>query len=64
MTGELPKYGAVLVLVVRSLHPTVLRGVAHVPEDKYREGRHALPLFGIERFVERLPRLGEFIEIG
>jgi hypothetical protein len=63
MTGELPKYGAVLVLVVRSLHPTVLRGVAHVPEDKYREGRHALPLFGTKSLVEGLPRLSELIQI-
>ena len=33
-------------------------------EYKDREGGHALPLFGTKSFVERLPRLGEFIQIG
>jgi hypothetical protein len=63
MTGELPKYGAVLVLVVRSLHTTVFHGVAHIAKHKDREGCHALPLFGTKSFVEWLPRLSELIQI-
>ena len=59
----LPKYGAVLVLVVRSLHTTVFHGVAHIAKHKDREGRHALPLFGTKRFVEWLPRLSELVQI-
>src|SRR6516162_10239907 len=63
MTGELPKYGAVLVLVVCSLYRTGFHGGAHVAEDKYREGGHALPLFGTKSLVEGLPRLSELIQI-
>src|SRR6516165_10215784 len=63
MTGELPKYGAVLVLVVRSLYTTVFHGVAHIAKHKDREGRHTLPLFGTKSLVEGLPRLSELIQI-
>ena len=56
-----PTWYSVLVL---SLRTTAVCGITHIVEYKDREGRHTLPLFGIERFVERLPRLGEFVQIG
>src|SRR5262245_8094937 len=43
---------------------TPFYGVAHVMEYKDREGRHALPLFWTKSFVQWLPRLGEFVQIG
>jgi hypothetical protein len=60
---KLRKYKPTSILVVCSLHATVFHGVAHIPEHKYREGRHALPLFGTKRFVKWLPRLSELIQI-
>jgi hypothetical protein len=35
-----------------------------IVEYKDREGCQALPLLGTKSFVEWLPRLGEFIQIG
>ncbi len=52
-----------LVLIVR-LRTAPFYGITHIVEYQDRNGRHALPLFGIKRFVEWLPRLGEFIQIG
>src|SRR5262249_46508038 len=43
---------------------TPFYGVAHVVEYKDCEGRHALPLFWTKSFVQWLPRLGEFVQIG
>jgi hypothetical protein len=43
---------------------TLFYDIAHIVEYKDREGRHALPLLGTKSFVEWLPRLGEFIQIG
>ncbi len=51
------------VLVVRLCTPP-LYDITHIVEYKDRDGSHALPLFGAKRFVEWLPRLGEFIQIG
>ena len=51
-------------VLVLSLRTTSFHDITHIVEYKDREGRHALPLFRIERFVEWLPRLGEFIQIG
>ena len=55
------QFASVLVLRLRT---TSFNDITHIVEYKDREGRHALPLFGIKRFVEWLPRLGEFIQIG
>src|SRR6478752_3111178 len=52
-----------LVLVLR-LRTAPFYGITHIVDYKDREGGHALPLFGTKRFVEWLPRLGEFIQIG
>ena len=38
-------------------------GLTLIEEYKDRDGRQALP-FAPKRFIEWLPRLGEFIEIG
>jgi hypothetical protein len=54
-------FASVLVLRLRT---TPLYDITHVVEYKGRECPHALPLFGTKRFVEWLPRLGEFIQIG
>jgi hypothetical protein len=42
----------------------MFHSVAHVAEDKNREGRHALLLFGTKSFVEWLPRISELVQIG
>jgi hypothetical protein len=52
------------VLVVLRLRTTPIYDIAHFAKYKDRESRHALPLFWTKRFVEWLPRLGEFIQIG
>ena len=54
-------FASVLVLRLRT---TPVYDITHIVEYKDRECRHALPLFGTKRFVEWLPRLGEFIQIG
>jgi hypothetical protein len=54
-------FASVLVLGQRT---APVYGITHIVEYQNRDGRHALPLFGIKRFVEWLPRLGEFIQIG
>jgi hypothetical protein len=51
------------VLVLR-LRTTPFYGFTHIVEYKEREGRHVPPLFGTERLIEWLPRLGELIQIG
>ena len=59
------RYGSnylALVLVV-GLRTAPFYGITHIVEYQDRDGRHALPLFGTKRFVEWLPRLGEFIQI-
>ena len=50
------------VLVLRLFTATIY-GITHLVEYKDPEGRHALPLFLTHRIVERLPRLGEPIQI-
>src|SRR6185312_13858227 len=60
------RYGSnyfALVLVV-GLRTAPFYGITHIVEYQDRDGRHALPLFGTKSFVEWLPRLGEFIQIG
>ena len=54
-------FASVLVLRLRT---TPFYSITHIVEYKDRDGPHALPLFGAKRFVEWLPRLGEFIQIG
>jgi hypothetical protein len=51
-------------VVVLRLRPTPFYDITHIVEHKDRDGRHALSLFGTKRFIEWLPRLGEFIQIG
>ena len=51
-------------VVVLRPRTTPFYGITHIVEYKDREGRHALPLFGTKSFVEWLPRLCEFIQIG
>ena len=53
------------VLIICSLdRPKPIRRITHIAEYKDCEGRHLLPLFGTKRFVQWLPRLGEFIQVG
>ena len=58
-----PNYSASVFVLGRLRTPPV-RGITHIAEYKDGEGSHALPLFGTERLVERLPRLGELIQLG
>lgn len=51
-------------VVIRLRGPAPFYSITHIAEYKDCDGRHALPLFGIQRFVEWLPRLDEFIQIG
>ena len=51
------------VLVILRLFTATIYGITHLVEYKDPEGRHALPLFLAHRIVERLPRLGEPIQI-
>jgi hypothetical protein len=53
-----------LPVLVLKLRTPPLYDITHVVEYQGRECPHALPLFGTKRFVEWLPRLGEFIQIG
>ena len=55
-------YLASVILV--ELRTASVYGITHIVEYQDRDGRHALPLFGTKRFVEWLPGLGEFIQIG
>ena len=51
------------VLVILRLFTATIYDITHLVEYKDPEGRHALPLFLAHRIVERLPRLGEPIQI-
>ena len=51
-------------VLVLGLRTTPVYDITHIVEYKDRKSPHALPLFGTKRFVEWLPRLGEFIQIG
>jgi hypothetical protein len=52
-----------LSILVLRLRTTPVYGITQIVEYKDRKGPHALPLFGTKRFVEWLPRLGEFIQV-
>jgi hypothetical protein len=52
------------VFVLSSLRSAPFHDITHVVEHKDCERSHALPLFGTERLVQRLPSLGELIQIG
>lgn len=52
------------LIVFVSLRTTPVYGIAQVMQDKDREGRHALFLFGTESLIERLPGFGEPFQVG
>src|SRR5215831_11555991 len=53
-----------LLVVVLSLRPTLFDGLAHIMQDKEREGRHALLLFRTESRIEWLPGCCEPLQVG
>ncbi len=55
---------ALQLVVLVSLCAVLFCGIAHVMQDKDREGRHPLLLFGAESLIERLPGVGELLQVG
>jgi hypothetical protein len=62
--SRLSNYHQPLVVVLRRLHTTLFEPIAHFMKRKNRECGHALSLFGGESLIERLPRFGEFPQVG
>jgi len=52
------------VVAVLELRTASFCGIAHIVDYKDREGRHTLPLLLAQRLIERLPSLGELVQIG
>ena len=53
---------APIILVV--VRPTLFYDIAYVPKNKERKGRHALFLLLAKGLIERLPRIGEVLQVG
>lgn len=53
-----------MILVVVRQRMTLVYGITYVPKNKDGKGRHALFLFLAKGLIQRLPRIGEILQIG